>query len=419
MNRTRLDGGTCFVVLFGALAVAACDSAAGEGMPSHGTSSDASAGREVEDGGGAVRADFDASGTVDAPATSVPVGVADAIAPPGEGGVSASDASTSVSDGGAILTDTETLIPDPSWTCGMPAGIPPAKGGALVFKATLQLGEIYDIGETQYGQRTLIEIKGGTLTGPKIQATFMDRGLDYQLTLSSGALEVEEVNILQTSDGVPIYFRNCGTSPGNGSEVRVVPDFEAPSSGAYAWLNTGAFVGTREFDGAAKTLTMEVYDVSGVAPAAGSVKVTDPAGVPNQTWDCKVASGTKGAVVYTESVGIAGGSVAVGASKRGTRNIIPITGGTTSGRVTGTVLSGGADYQLSASAFNLDARYTIKTSDSGELIIVRNCGPLGALVPVFETRASGTYAWLNKNTWLSSDPGVGAGVVNLTIYDTQ
>lgn len=37
-------------------------------------------------------------------------------------------------------------------------------------------------------------------------------------------------------------------------------------------------------------------------------------------------------------------------------------------------------------------RYTLRTKD-GELILVRNCGPLGALVPVFETRTNGLYAW--------------------------
>ena len=120
-----------------------------------------------------------------------------------------------------------------------------------------------------------------------------------------------------------------------------------------------------------------------------------------------MASGTKGDVVYTESVGIGAGSVSVGASKRGTRNIIPITGGTTGGMIEGTVLSGGADYQLLGSAFVLDARYTVHTNDGG-LIIVRNCGPVGALVPVFEAAAAGKYAWVNENKWLSSDPGVGA-----------
>lgn len=337
----------------------------------------------------------------------------------GAGGTSSTGGMTGEPPDGSApptLAPDESLIPDKSWDCGMPDGIPPPKSGVLVFEATTTLGQIYDIGTTQYGHRTLTEIAGGSVTGSKINATLMSRGLDYQLALSNGALEIEELNILQTTDGVSIYLRTCGTAPDGASEVRIVPDFEAPTSSAYAFLNTGKYAGIRAFDPANKTLTFSVYDVTAVTPPAASVTVHDPAGVPDQSYDCKVASGTKGAVVYMESVGIAAGSVAVGASKRGTRNIIPITGGTTTGRVAGSVLSGGADYQLIGATFDLDARYTLHTND-GEYIIVRNCGPLGGLVPVFETRIDGPYAWLNANTWLSSDPGIGAGVVNLTIYD--
>ena len=316
-----------------------------------------------------------------------------------------------------MLTDAQTLIPHPSWDCGMPAGIPPPSLGEVVFQATAQLGQIYDLGQTQYGHRRVIEIKGGTVTGPKVTGTLMDRGLDWELTLSNGAVELEEINILQTQDGVPILLRTCGTAPGPSGSIRTVLDFEAPSAGAYAFLNTGILIGTRELDETKKTLTLTVSRFTATPPAA-TVSVVEPTGVPDQTWDCKKASGTKGDVVYTESVGIGAGSVAVGASKRGTRNIIPITGGTTAGKITGSVLSGGADYQIIGTTFTLDARYTLHTSD-GEYLVVRNCGPVGALVPVFETRTSGPYAYMNANTWLSSDPGIGAGVVNLTIYTTR
>jgi hypothetical protein len=339
---------------------------------------------------------------------------------PASGGAPTGGAGPMPGAGGAggsasTLTDADTLIPHGSWTCGMPDGIPPPTTGELVFEATAQLGEIYDLGQTQYGHRFQTEIKGGTVTGPKINGTLMDRGLDYELDLSNGAVELEEINILKTSDGASIYLRSCGTAPGPSASVRIVPDFEAPNGGPYAFLNTGKLVGTRELDKAKKTLKFSVYSVTAAAPAH-TVAVVEPDGVPDQTWECKKAAGTKGAVVYTESVGIGAGSVAVGASKRGTRNIIPITGGTTSGRITGTVLSGGADYQIIGTTFELDARYTIHTND-GELIIVRNCGPVGALVPVFEAATAGKYAFMNANTWLSSDPGVGAGVVNLTIYE--
>jgi Protein of unknown function (DUF3237) len=301
----------------------------------------------------------------------------------------------------------------------MPAGIPSPKSGELAFEAKLQLGEIHDLKTTQFGQRLLIEIKGGTLMGPEIQATVMDRGIDWQLTLPNGALEIEQVSFLRTSDGANIYFRNCGTAPNADGEVRIVPDIEAPSSGRYNWLNTTKLAGVRVFDRAAKTLTMTVYKLPATPAVAGNmVRVEQPEGLPNQTWECAKPMGRQGAVLYTESVGI-GGSVSVGASKRGSRNIIPITGGTAKGKLAGGVLSGGADFQLSAGGeFILDARYTLKTNDN-ELIIVRNCGPLGALVPVFETRTDGPYKFVNENKYLSSNPGIAVGAVNLTIYETN
>lgn len=62
-----------------------------------------------------------------------------------------------------------------------------------------------------------------------------------------------------------------------------------------------------------------------------------------------------------------------GASTRGRRRTIPITGGTVRGRLSGRVLAGGADFQLvvSDTMAVLDARYTLAL-DSGERIFVQN-----------------------------------------------
>jgi hypothetical protein len=57
--------------------------------------------------------------------------------------------------------------------------------------------------------------------------------------------------------------------------------------------------------------------------------------------------------VITEMVTLAP-SQSVGATKRGNRNIIPITGGEISGRITGKVLFGGADYQSRPDAPAID-----------------------------------------------------------------
>lgn len=349
----------------------------------------------------------------------------------GSGGVATGGATKPSSTGGASGTgggvpgddggtddSSATIVPDPSWTCGMPDGIPSPKAGTLVFSITLTLGATHDVGNTQFGHRRQLDVKGGQVTGDRLQATVLSGGLDYELTLSNGATELEEINILRASDNTTIFMRNCGVAPAGESVVRIVPDIEAPTASALAWLNTAKLVGTRVVDAAGGHIDLAIYDVSAVSSSGAKIQLKDPAGVPNVSWDCVPASGSKGASVFTENVTL-GSTVQVASGKRGSRNIIPITGGTTTGKVSGSILNGGADYQLAGtSGTTLDARYTLAPSD-GEFIIVRNCGPMNALAPIFEARADGPYAFLTQNSYLSSAPGGGTGGVSITFYQRQ
>lgn len=318
------------------------------------------------------------------------------------------------------LSETATLLPHKSWACGMPDGIPAPKAGAPAFEVRLQLGEVYKLGRTQFGERVLYEIVGGNVQGQALTATVMDRGLDWELTLPNQALEIEQVAVLRTDDGTNIFMRSCGAAPSAQGEIRMVPDIEAPSTGRYSWLNDTKLVATRTVDVATKTMTLSVYDVESVVMSDDEiVEIEEPDSLPDQTWECAKAMGERDGVLYMASVGIDAGSVAVGASKRGTRNIVPITGGMFSGRITGTVLSGGADFQLQvAGELQLDARYTLKTDD-GELIVIRNCGTFTTAVPVYEAREDGAYAFLNASKWLATGTGLGVGVVNMTIYEAK
>jgi Protein of unknown function (DUF3237) len=324
-------------------------------------------------------------------------------------------AGSSTSDAGAGSSNA-MIVPDPSWACGMAKGIPAPAQGTLVFRATLQLTATQDVGATQYGHRRIFDIGGGTATGSRLQATFLKGGFDFDLTLSNGVVEQEQIDVLKASDGTLIYLRTCGVAAAGDSEVRIVPDFEVATSSSLAWLNSGVFAGTRTVDSTGTTMEVDVYDVSSVAAGGPSVQISVPAGATPQPWDCSTATGAKGASVFTENVTL-GSSLSI-AGKRGTRNIIPITGGSVSGQVAGTVLYGGGDYQLvSGGTTKLDARYVI--SSNGDYVIVRNCGPLGSLVPWFEARAAGPYAFLNANDFVSSDPGSGSGGVSITFYQRQ
>ncbi len=313
------------------------------------------------------------------------------------------------------------LIPHTSWTCGMAEGIPVPERGVPVLEADLKLDQACDVGKTPYGQRDVFVIQGGTVSGGKINGSVMPGGLDFQLRFSNGGMEIEEIFVLRTGDGKYIYLRSAGTAADR-SDVRIVADFEAPNASDYNWLNTGKYVGRRVVDVAAKAMKISIFDVSGIATepdAISSVQVTKPADVQNQPWDYRRASAEEkqGELLIRENVTL-GASQSVGATKRGNRNIIPITGGMVDGKIMGKVLAGGADYQNLANPMTIDARYLWQTND-GEVIIVRNGGSMGLLAPMFEVRVDSRYAYLNKGLYLSSNPRMGIGGVELTFYESK
>jgi hypothetical protein len=302
----------------------------------------------------------------------------------------------------------------------MPEGIPSPESGTLLFEAEMKLQRVANVGRTPFGNRQVAVVQDGALKGDKLSGSVMPGALDFELRLANGATEIEQIFVFRTNDNRYIYVRTAGTGADAG-DIRVVFDFEAPNTSSHAWLNSGKYVARRVLNAAANTLTMRVYDVSAVpvaATAANTIRIAKPAGVPNQPWDYRKAAPDEkqGNVLITEAVTLSP-SQSVGASKRGNRNIIPITGGELSGRISGKVLFGGADYQNLAAPATIDARYLWETND-GEIIIVRNGGAFGSLVPTFEVRTGSPYAWLNTGLYLSSNPGMKPGGVGLTFYES-
>ena len=113
-----------------------------------------------------------------------------------------------------------------------------------------------------------------------------------------------------------------------------------------------------------------------------------------------------------------GDAYSCGETQHGRRTIIPITGGTFEGpHIKGTIINGGADYQIANTAINrteLEAIYCIKTDD-GVIIHVRNRGIISngkdaegnptfyfKAAPQFEAPADSKYAWLNNALFVCS-----------------
>ena len=110
-----------------------------------------------------------------------------------------------------------------------------------------------------------------------------------------------------------------------------------------------------------------------------------------------------------------GQTYSCGETQHGRRTVIPITGGTFEGpNIKGTILNGGADYQLGGAdgRTEIEAIYSIKTDD-GVYIHIRNRGIIASgkddkgnpsfyfrCAPQFEAPRDSKYAWLNNSLFL-------------------
>ena len=138
---------------------------------------------------------------------------------------------------------------------------------ALQLKVTL--GDSYDVGETQHGQRIVIPITGGTFEGPAIKGTIINGGADYQLANKAlNRTELEAIYSIKTDDGVYIHVRNRGIiwsgkdAQGNPSfYFKAAPLFEAPADSKYAWLNNSLFVCAPDFTQQFKGIVLNVWRV--------------------------------------------------------------------------------------------------------------------------------------------------------------
>ncbi len=314
-------------------------------------------------------------------------------------------------------TTAATIVPDASWTCGFPNGIPDTSNGTLIFSTLLAAGTPINIPSTPYGPRRVTPTSGGTITAGSLRGSVLGNALDFELRLPSGAVELESRYVLRASDNALIYMRNCGVA--DGTDVRFVADFEAPSSSTHQSLNSGTYIGTRKVT--AQGIQLSVYNVSATPkPGAPIVRTPADAQLKQQPWNCTGApAGTsEGAAATTARVNI-GSSQSVGTSKYGRRNIIPITGGTVTGtRLAGNVNPGGADFQLTPTggSIQIEARYSVKASN-GENIVVRNCGNFANsdyTNVYFEAATNGAYNALNTGTFIGTiTPGLGRVTINV------
>jgi len=131
----------------------------------------------------------------------------------------------------------------------------------LLYTSIIEADRPIVVGRTAFGERRIINIKGGRFAGPKLSGKVLPGGADWQIIRNDGVVELEAKYTLETEDGAFIYILNRGIRRGprevmerlgRGKQVnageyyfRTTPIFETGAE-KYAWLNSLIAVATGE-----------------------------------------------------------------------------------------------------------------------------------------------------------------------------
>jgi hypothetical protein len=145
----------------------------------------------------------------------------------------------------------------------------------LLYTSSIEVDTPMLVGKTHYGERRIINIKGGAFVGPRLSGKVLPGGADWQIIRTDGITELEARYTLETDDGALIYVLNRGIRTGpkevmerlaRGGEVdpkeyyfRTTPVFETGAQ-TYQWMHRLVAVATGQRR--AKEVVITVYEVT-------------------------------------------------------------------------------------------------------------------------------------------------------------
>jgi hypothetical protein len=143
-----------------------------------------------------------------------------------------------------------------------------------IFTIRAELEAIMNLGRTPYGERRVIGITGGTVSGTKLNGKVLPGGSDWQIIRADGAADIQARYTLESDSGGRILVYSAGLRHGppevmerlaKGEDVdpalyyfRTVMRFETADPAA-SWLNriVALATGARE----ARAVRLDVYEV--------------------------------------------------------------------------------------------------------------------------------------------------------------
>lgn len=87
---------------------------------------------------------------------------------------------------------------------------PPRPQLELMFRASIAVAAPRALGRTPRGERRIIEITGGEVSGPRLSGRVLPGGADWQIIREDGVAVLEARYTIEAGDGALVYVQNFG-----------------------------------------------------------------------------------------------------------------------------------------------------------------------------------------------------------------
>ena len=96
-----------------------------------------------------------------------------------------------------------------------------------IFRIEAELADILKFGRTPYGERRVIDIRGGRVSGDKLNGRILPGGADWQIIRSDGVADIRARYTIETDAGAHILVSSEGLRHGPGEVMERLARGEA------------------------------------------------------------------------------------------------------------------------------------------------------------------------------------------------
>ena len=132
---------------------------------------------------------------------------------------------------------------------------PPRPRFECMFRASIAVAAPRTLGQTPQGERRIIDITGGEVSGPRLAGRVLAGGADWQIVRADGVAVLEARYTIEAASGALVYVQNFGYRHGPGEVIAQLYRGEDVDPARYYFRSTPRFeTGAPELDWLNRTI---------------------------------------------------------------------------------------------------------------------------------------------------------------------